>query len=50
MILKFTEELYVMKMKNNAKFEDQLICYFKIDKRNLTNFDPNTQKPAKLAL
>ena len=26
-------------MKNDAKFEEELICRFKIDMGNLTNFD-----------
>ena len=39
---KFTQELYVMKMKNDAKFEEELTHRFKIDMRNLTNFDPST--------
>ena len=25
-------------MKNDAKFEEELTCHFKIDLRNLTNF------------
>ena len=41
--LKFTEELCVMAMKNNAKFEEELSCLYQID-RNLTNFDSNTLK------
>ena len=32
-----------MTMKNDAKFEEELTCHFKID-RNLTNFDSNTMK------
>ena len=28
-----------MKMKNNAKFEEELTCQFKIDMKNFTNFD-----------
>ena len=39
MSLKFTEELCVVAMKNDAKFGEELTCYFKIDMRNLTNFD-----------
>ena len=39
-----------MTMKNDAKFEKELTCRFKIDMRNLTNFDPSTQKPQKVAL
>ena len=31
-----------MALKNEAKFEEQLTCRFKIDMRNFTNFDPNT--------
>ena len=42
MSLKLTEVLYVMKMKNDAKFEEELTCRFKIEMRNLTNFDPST--------
>ena len=42
MSLKFTEVLYVMKMKNDVKFEEELTCRFKIEMRNLTNFDPST--------
>ena len=32
-----------MKMKNDAKIEEELTRQFKIDMRNLTNFDPSTQ-------
>ena len=34
MTLKFTEEFCVMAMKNNAKYEEELIRHFKIDMRN----------------
>ena len=44
MSLNFTEELCLMAMKNDAKFEEKFTCHFKIDVRNLTNFDPNTWK------
>ena len=50
MSLKLTGELCVMTMKNDAKFEIELTCHFKIDMRNLTNFDPSTQKSQKFAL
>ena len=50
MSLKFTEELCVMTMKNDGKFEEELTCHFKIDMRNLTNFDSNTRKSRKYAL
>ena len=31
MSLKFTEELCIMTMKNDAKFEEEVTCGFKID-------------------
>ena len=30
-------------MKKGAKFKEELTCRFKINMRNLTNFDPSTQ-------
>ena len=39
-----------MAMKNAAKIEEELTCQFKIDMRNLTNFDLSTQKSQKFAL
>ena len=50
MSLKFTWEICVMAMKNDAKFEEEFTCQFKIDMRLLTNFDPSSQKSQKLAL
>ena len=50
MNLKFTGELSVMTMKNDAKIEEELTCQFKIDMRNLTNFDPSTLISQKFAL
>ena len=50
MTLKFAEELCIMTMKNNVKFEEGLTCHFKTDMRNLTNFDSSTQKSKKIAL
>ena len=50
MSLTFTEELCVMRMKNIAKFEEELTCQFKIDMRNLTNLDPSTQNSQKFEL
>ena len=38
-----------MTMNNNTKVEEKFTCHFKIDMRNLTNFDPSTQKSPKLA-
>ena len=49
MSLKLAEELCVMAMNNDAKLEEELICYFKTDMRNLTNFDLSTQKSKKFA-
>ena len=40
----------VMTMKNDTKFEEELTCQFKIDMRNLTNFDPSTRKSQKFTL
>ena len=37
--LNFTEELCVVTMRNDAKFEEELTCHFKIDMRSLMNFD-----------
>ena len=39
-----------MTMKNDAKFEEELTCQFKIDMSNLTDFDPSTRKSQKFAL
>ena len=50
MSLKLTGELFVITMKNDAKFEEELTCQFKIDMRNLTNFDPSTQKSQNFLL
>ena len=45
---KFTEVLYVMRMKNGAKFDEDLTCQLKTDMRNLMNFDPSTRKSQNL--
>ena len=50
MRLKFAGELCIMTMKNDARFEEELTCQFKIDMRNLTNFDQSTKKPQKITL
>ena len=50
MSLKFTEELCIMAMENDVKFEVELTFPFKIDMRNLTNFDQNTRMSQKFAL
>ena len=50
MSLKYKGELCVIIMKNGAKLKEELTCHFKTDMRNLTNFDPSTQKSQKFAL
>ena len=42
MSLKFTEELCVMKMKNDSKIEVNLTCQLKINMKNLMTFHPST--------
>ena len=49
MSLEFTGEFCVMIKNNDTKFEQKLTCQFKIDMRNLTNFDTRTQKSLKFA-
>ena len=48
MRLKFTGDLCVMTIKNDTTSDEELTCQFKIDMRNLTNFDRSTQKSKKL--
>ena len=50
MSLKFTGELCAMTMRNDGKFEEELTCQFKIGMKNLSNFNPSTQKSQKVAL
>ena len=50
MNLKFTGEFCVMTMKNDAKFEEESTCQFKIDMRNLTSFDLITRISQKVTL
>ena len=50
MSLNFTREFCFMIIKNDAKFEKELICQFKIDIKNLTNFYPNNRKSKKFTL
>ena len=47
---KFIEDLYVMELKNDEKFEEELTCRFKINLRNLTKFNSNTWKSQIFAL
>ena len=37
-----------MTIKNDTKIEEELTCQFKSDMRNLTDFDPSTQKSQKI--
>ena len=48
--IKSTEELSFKTLKSDAKFGEKLTCYFKIDIKNLTNFDPRIQKSKSLLL
>ena len=41
--------LWVIKMKNDEKREEELTCPINIVMRNLTNFDPSTRKSQKFA-
>ena len=42
--------IYVVTIKNDAKFEKELTCLLKTELRNLTNFEPSTEKSQKFAL
>ena len=46
--LKFTGNLCAITMTNDAKFEEELTFQFKIDMRNLLNFDESTRKISKI--
>ena len=48
--MSLTGELCIMTIKNDAKFEEELICQFKIEVTNFTNFDLGTGKSEKFAL
>ena len=39
-----------MTLESDSKFEEESTCQFKIEMRNLMNFDPSTQKSKKIAL
>ena len=41
-------EICVIRMKNDAKFEEEWTCQFEIDMRNLTKFDPSIQQSKNL--
>ena len=50
MSYKLIEELEVITLKNDEKSEEESTCHFKIDIRNLRNFDLRTQKSQKFTL
>ena len=50
MSIKLTGDLFVMAMKNDAKFEEELTCQLKTEMRNLTNFDLSPQQFQTFAL
>ena len=39
-----------MTLKSDTKYGEELTCRFKIDMRNLSNFDPSTRKAYKFSL
>ena len=39
-----------MTLKNDVRFEEKPICFFKKNDKNFVNFDPRTQKSQKFAL
>ena len=50
MSLKFAGKSCFMTMKNDAEFDEELTCQFKIDIRNVTNFAPSIRKSKKFGL
>ena len=50
MSLKFTGEFVVTMKNDDTKFGKEFTCQFKIDMKNLTNFEPSIQKSQKFAL
>ena len=46
--MKNTEELCLMKLKSDAKFEEKLTLGFKNDMRNLVNFNASSGKSGNL--
>ena len=43
-------KICLMKIKNNAKFEEETTSRFKTDTTNFTNYDPSTQNSQIFAL
>ena len=50
MSLKSTGEFFIMTMKNDTNFDEELNCQLKTNIRNLTNFDSSNRKSQKFAL
>ena len=50
MTYKFTEELCIMILRNDKISEEELACRFKINIKNLTDFDQSTGKSHKFSL
>ena len=48
--VKSSEELSFMKLNRDTKFGEEWTCRFKIDIRNLTNFDLSTQKSQNFSI
>ena len=48
MSLKFIGKLSVIKMKNDAKFKEELTCQFKTDMENVDEFWPKHSKISKI--
>ena len=46
--LRIYSVLFVMKMKKDAKLEEELTCHFKTGMRNLSKFDSSTKKSQNL--
>ena len=46
--MKKSEELCIMTLKSNAKFEEKLTLGFKNDMRNLVNFNASSSKSENL--
>ena len=48
--LKIYREVLCHDNEDATKIEEELTCHFKIDMRNLKDFDPSTEKSPKFAL
>ena len=50
MSLQLAGQLCAKTVKKDDNFEEELTCLFKIDIRNLANFEPSSRKSQKFAL